>query len=131
MRSASIKLFFNLVGMIAVMLGIVGIFLPLLPTTPFLLLASACFMRGSTRMHHWLLNNRLFGEYLKNIHDKRGIPRKSKVVTLILLWASLSVSIYLMQALWLKLFLVGCGLGVSTWILRMKTLQPQVQQQDV
>ena len=118
----TVKILLNVIGITAVVLAILGIFLPLLPTTPFLLLASACFVRGSARLHRWLLNNPLFGEYLKNIEEKKGIPLKSKVITLVLLWASLGFSIYTVGPL-LKVMLAVIGIGVSVWVLRMKTLQ--------
>ncbi|WP_232429376.1 YbaN family protein [Noviherbaspirillum autotrophicum] len=123
MATATVKILLNIIGILAVVLAILGIFLPLLPTTPFLLLASACFVRGSERLHGWLLTNRLFGEYLRNIEEKRGIPLKGKVMTLILLWASLAFSIYTVRPLLLKGMLMAIGLGVSAWILRMKTLK--------
>ena len=116
------KILFNTVGVIAVLLAILGIFLPLLPTTPFLLLASACFMRGSERLHRWLLENRLFGEYLRNIEEKRGIPRKTKAVALCLMWVSLGISIWTLQPVALKAILVAVGMGVILWLLHMKTL---------
>lgn len=117
------KILLNVIGIIAVVLAILGVFLPLLPTTPFLLLASACFVRSSERMHRWLLGNSLFGEYLRNIEEKRGIPLKGKVMTLALLWVSLAFSIYTVRPLLLKGMLVAIGAGVSAWILRMKTLK--------
>jgi uncharacterized membrane protein YbaN (DUF454 family) len=120
------KILLSVIGIIAVVLAILGIFLPLLPTTPFLLLASACFIRGSARLHRWLLNNPLFGEYLRNIEEKKGIPLKSKVITLVLLWASLGFSIYTVSPL-LKGMLVVIGTGVSVWILHMKTLQYDIR----
>ena len=123
MRKASIKILLNVIGCIAVVLAILGVFLPLLPTTPFLLLASACFVRGSDRLHRWLLNNPLFGEYLRNIEDKKGMPLKGKVITLVLLWASLAYSIYTVNPLLLKVMLAAIGIGVTVFILRMKTLQ--------
>lgn len=116
------KILLSVIGIIAVVLAILGLFLPLLPTTPFLLLASACFIRSSARLHGWLLSNPLFGEYLRNIEEKRGIPLKSKVITLALLWASLGFSIYTVSPL-LKGMLFVIGIGVSVWILHMKTLR--------
>jgi uncharacterized membrane protein YbaN (DUF454 family) len=118
-----VKVLLNLIGIIAVVLAVLGVFLPLLPTTPFLLLASACFVKSSPRLHRWLLNNPLFGEYLKNIQEKKGIPLKGKVITLLLLWTSLAFSIYTVRPLLLNAMLVAIGIGVSAWILRMKTLQ--------
>lgn len=117
------KFLLNVIGSIAVILAILGIFLPLLPTTPFLLLASACYVRGSERMHRWLLHNRLFGEYLRNIEHKRGMPLRGKIVTLIVLWVSMSYSIYIVKALFVKVILIAIAAGVTIMILRMKTLE--------
>ncbi|WP_151637860.1 YbaN family protein [Noviherbaspirillum aerium] len=124
------KLLLNMIGLIAIALGILGIFLPLLPTTPFLLLASACFMRSSPRLHQWMLNNPLFGEYLKNIQEKRGIPLKGKLITLIVLWTSMGYSIYIVRPLMLKGLLTALGLAVTAWILHMKTLRREPDQKS-
>lgn len=117
------KILLTIIGSIAVVLAILGIFLPLLPTTPFLLLASACYLRGSKRMHAWLLNNKVFGEYLRNFEEGKGIPLKAKITALLLMWASLSFSIYKVQIVPLQLMLVTIGLGVSIYLLKMKTLR--------
>ncbi len=117
------KITLNIIGTLAVILAILGIFLPLLPTTPFLLLASACYMRGSTRMHRWLLGNPLFGEYLRNIEEKRGIPLRAKIVALIMLWASILFSVYTVKWMVLKGMLLVIASAVSVYLLRMKTLQ--------
>ena len=124
------KILLNIIGSIAVVLAILGIFLPLLPTTPFLLLASACYMRGSERMHRWLLNNRLFGEYLRNIEEKRGMPRKGKIMALAVLWVSMAYSIAIVPLLLLKIMLAAIASGVTIMILRMKTLEPRSQRPD-
>lgn len=112
------KIWLNVVGMIAVMLAVLGVFLPLLPTTPFLLLASACFARGSTRMHRWLLANRLFGEYLRNIEEGKDIPRRAKVVTLMILWASLAFSACKLNSAPMTILLLAIGLGVTIYLVK-------------
>lgn len=117
------KIALNLVGSIAVLLAILGVFLPLLPTTPFLLLACACYFRGSPRMYRWLVRNRILGTYILNFQNGRGIPLRAKIVSLLLTWASLSFSIYVMKAMVVKLILVAIGIAVSLIILRMKTLR--------
>ncbi|NMM27411.1 MAG: DUF454 domain-containing protein [Glaciimonas sp.] len=117
------KIILNIVGSIAVVLAILGVFLPLLPTTPFLLLASACYFRGSPRMYRWLVSNRILGTYILNFQSGRGIPLRGKIVSLLLIWASLSFSIYQMEAVVVKLILVAIGVAVSLAILRMKTLR--------
>lgn len=118
------KIVLNIVASIAVVLAILGLFLPLLPTTPFLLLASACYARGSTRMHRWLLQNRLFGETLRNYENSKAIPLRAKVVALLLLWSSMLFSIWTVGQPALKAMLVVIGVGVTVFLLRMKTLRP-------
>lgn len=110
------KLALNLIGGIAVVLAILGVFLPLLPTTPFLLLASACFARGSTRLHTWLINNRLFGEYLRNYEQGRGIPLRGKVVALAMLWASIGYSAFAVGSAALVALLTGIAVGVTIYL---------------
>src|SRR5690606_24092154 len=90
--STVIKTLFNIAGTLALALAILGLFLPLLPTTPFLLLASACYMRGSERLHRWLLGNAVFGQYLANIQSGQGIPLRAKIWALFFLWSSLAFS---------------------------------------
>ncbi|HYD60747.1 MAG TPA: YbaN family protein [Noviherbaspirillum sp.] len=124
------KILLNVIGSIAVVLAILGIFLPLLPTTPFLLLASACYLRGSERMHRWLRNHRLFGEYLRNFEDNRALPLRAKVVTLVMLWTSMAYSIFIVKALLLRIMLAAIATGVTIMILRMKTLETSRAESD-
>lgn len=124
------KIVFNVIGTIAVALAILGVFLPLLPTTPFLLLASACYLRGSPRMRRWLLANPLFGEHLRNIEEKRGIPLKAKIVALLLMWASMLFSASIVEPLPLKLMLLVIAAGVSVYLIRMKTLATKPLEHD-
>ncbi|WP_409079851.1 YbaN family protein [Pusillimonas sp. SM2304] len=120
-----IKILFNFAGTLALLLAILGIFLPLLPTTPFLLLASACYLRGSDRLHRWLLANRVFGPYLANLQAGRGIPLRSKIIALTVMWASLAFSAWYVPIAWLRPLLLIPGIGVTVYLLRMKTLPPQ------
>jgi uncharacterized membrane protein YbaN (DUF454 family) len=117
------KFLLNLIGCIAVVLALLGLFLPLLPATPFLLLASACFMRGSERMHRWLRHNRIFGEYLRNIEDRKGLPLRAKLIALALMWPSLCYSMYMLRDAALSGILILTGVAVTVFILRMKTLK--------
>jgi uncharacterized membrane protein YbaN (DUF454 family) len=115
------KLLLNIVGVLALLLGVLGIFLPLLPTTPFLLLASACFARGSTRMHNWLLSHGMFGEYLRNYEAGRGIPARAKVLALVMMWSSLAYAAWRYESVVLRLALLAVGAGVSIYLLRLPT----------
>jgi len=83
-------------GSISLFLGVIGIFLPILPTTPFLLLTAACYMRSSERMYNWLLNNKWFGEYIKNYQTGRGIPLKTKILAISTLWITILISMFFM-----------------------------------
>jgi uncharacterized membrane protein YbaN (DUF454 family) len=121
---AAMKVLFNVLGCLAVLLAILGVFLPLLPTTPFLLLASACFARGSDRLHSWLLNHGVFGQYLRNFEAGRGIPRKAKIVASTLLWASLSWSMMRFDSIALRLALAATGIAVTIYLWKfLPTLQ--------
>lgn len=113
------------IGTICVVLGVVGMFVPILPTTPFLLLAAACYARSSDRFLRWLLHNRYFGEYLRNYREGRGMPRTTKILTLTALWLTLSVSAAVgTSALWLRAVLATIGIAVTVHILRLKTYEP-------
>lgn len=117
------KIALNMIGTIALALAVLGIFLPLLPTTPFLLLASACYVRGSERMHRRLLGAPLFGEYLRNIEEKRGIPLRAKIIAIALLWTSILLSVHTVKSMPLQIMLIMVATGVSIYLARMKTLR--------
>ncbi len=113
-----------LAGLLFTGLAMAGAVLPLLPATPFLLLAAACFARSSPRLHHWLHANPLFGDYLRRWRNGEGMPLRAKIVTLSLLWLSLSSSALLAVPahLWpARIALALVGVGVSIHILRSKT----------
>ena len=107
-------------GSLCLGLAVLGVFLPLLPTTPFLLLASACYVRSSERLHGWLMGNRLLGGYIRNFKERRGIPLRARVTTVVLLWLPLAYSIYRLDLLWLELLLLLMGVTWCVLILRMK-----------
>jgi uncharacterized membrane protein YbaN (DUF454 family) len=104
------------IGTICVVIGVIGIFVPILPTTPFLLLAAACFLRSSPRFHSWLMNNRLFGTYIRNYTEGRGIPIRVKLFTIALLWATIGISIWLTANLIVTVILLMVATGVTIHI---------------
>jgi len=81
-------------GTVFLALGLIGIVLPVLPTTPFLLLASACYARSSKKFHNWLLSNKWFGSYIKNYQKGKGIPLKVKIMAISFLWIIILTSVY-------------------------------------
>jgi uncharacterized membrane protein YbaN (DUF454 family) len=109
-------------GSTSLALGIVGIFVPVLPTTPFLLLTSFCYIRSSKRLYAWLINHRVFGSFIDNYMNYRAVKRSTKIVTLIFLWIMLGRSIYYLSNLPLRMLLFAIGIGVSIHILTLKTL---------
>jgi len=110
-----------LLGSMAVTLGIIGVFVPVLPTTPFLLLASLCYVRSSDRMYNWLINHKIFGAYIYNYLTFRSVSKKIKIGTLIFLWISLMLSIFIVNDLYLKILLLTIGIAVSVHLLSLKT----------
>ncbi len=114
----------TIAGTFSLGLGIVGILLPLLPTTPFLLLAAACYARSSERLNNWLLNNRWFGNYLRNYWKGKGIPLKVKVLSISFLWITIGYSaFFVVQILLGKIILVIIAIGVTIHILSIRVLK--------
>jgi uncharacterized protein len=119
-----------LAGHACIVLGFIGAFLPLLPTTPFLLLAAACYVRSSERHYRWLVGNRLFGPILRDWEEKRGVTVRTKVIGIALLWASLAYSAYRTENRAVEWMLLGTGIGASLMILRLRTIPARVAPAD-
>jgi uncharacterized membrane protein YbaN (DUF454 family) len=116
-----------LAGTLCVGLAVLGMFFPILPTTPFLLLAAFCYARSSRRFYHWLITNRWFGSYIRNYRAGLGIPLLQKMLTLALLWSSIGYAVgFVITAWWGRLVLLGIAAGVTVHLLRMKTFKPPV-----
>lgn len=113
------KLLFNVVGIIAVILGVIGIFVPLLPTTPFLLLASACFLRGSTRMHNWLISAPMIGNILRNYEQNRVVPVRAKIIAIVMMWPSIIFAAYRVEKWPLQVMLFLIAAAVTIYLLRL------------
>jgi hypothetical protein len=119
------------VGFVAVGLAAVGLFVPLLPSTPFLLLAAACFMRSSDRFYRWLMTHPIFGAYIRNYREHRAITRQAKVVTLLLLWVTVGYSALVVFDTWyVQVTPVAIALGVTIHILKLKTMTPALSQKN-
>ena len=111
------------VGFCATGLAILGIFLPLVPTVPLLLLAAACFARSSERFHHWLLNHQKLGPMIHGYLNGQGIPLRAKITAIGLIWLSISISVYIVHIFWLKILLVSIGFSVTLYLLSLATSQ--------
>ncbi len=108
-------------GTILVGIGILGIFLPLLPTTVFFLMAAWCYARSSRKFYDWLHQNRLFGKYLKNYREGRGISRPSKISTIVVLWGGILYSIFVTHSVPVQLILAAIAIGVTIHIVMIPT----------
>ncbi|HHX59298.1 MAG TPA: DUF454 domain-containing protein [Epulopiscium sp.] len=113
-----------IIGSIAVGLGVIGIFLPLLPTTPFLLVGAYCYFEGSPKLYASLLNNRYLGEYIKNFREYKSIPLKTKIFAIVMLWLTIGYCIlYIIPLLLVKILLFIIASAVTVHILSYKTLK--------
>lgn len=118
-------------GTIFIVLGAIGIVLPILPTTPFLLAAAACYYKSSSRMHRWLLNNKWFGDYIRNYTEGKGLSKKTKITALTVLWATIGFStIFMLDRLLpamlvlpMQIIMIVVAIAVSAHILRLPTFR--------
>ena len=118
-----------LFGLISLGLGILGAFLPLLPTTPFILLSAALFAKSSDRLHHYLLEHKIFGPMIRDYNENKSISLKTKVISLSTMWASILYATFFVASgkIWLQVLLLCIALGVSIHILRFKTRKKSVK----
>ena len=111
-------------GFMAMILGIMGIFLPLLPTTPFLLLAAACFFRSSPRLYQWLINHKQMGPYICNFREHKAIPLKAKIISVSMVWITMLIAAFgVVPYLWIRIGLLLLAAAISWHILSYKTLK--------
>ena len=116
-----------IIGWLAVVLATLGVVLPLLPTTPFLLLAAWCFAHSSPRFHHWLLYRSWFGSYIRHWQDHRALPPGAKPRALIFIVLTFSVSLYLVNILWVRLLLLVMMCALLFFMWRMPVIDEKQQ----
>lgn len=118
------KNLFVVLGSIALALGVTGIFVPLLPTTPFLLLSAWLYCKGSPKLYGWLMGHPALGTYIRNYRDKRAVTLRTKVISLALLWGTILFCIFwVVNPLWLKLMLGVILFGVSWHLVSFRTIR--------
>ena len=111
MKTRFLKLLFILLGSLSLAVGALGVIVPGLPTTPFLLLTAALYIRGSDRLYKKLIENKFFGSYIKEFRSKKGMTLKEKIRSLTLMWVMISIScIFLIDSVAYKLFVIGVGI---------------------
>ncbi|TET77514.1 MAG: DUF454 domain-containing protein [Candidatus Cloacimonadota bacterium] len=113
-------------------LGILGIFLPLLPTTPFLLIAAACYIRSSEKFYNWLINNKWLGNYIKNYIEGKGVPLKVKALSISLLWITIGYSVvFVVHIFLIRVILILIAIGVTIHILSIRSLKQRKRDDDI
>lgn len=123
-KRITVNIFLTILGLIALGLGILGAFLPVLPTTPFLLLAAALFLRGNKDLHHWLMSHPKLGTYISNFTEHKAIPLRVKIVSVAMLWLTLLYCAIFVAGHWaLRAMFIAIAAGVTIHILSYKTLR--------
>jgi uncharacterized membrane protein YbaN (DUF454 family) len=109
-------------GFLFALLALLGALLPLLPTTPFLLVSAACFYRSSAKFYHLIFYNPLFGHYLRDYKEGRGVPLRVKALALTFTWSSTIVSvIFFIPWLWLKILVIAISAAITVHVLMIRT----------
>ena len=124
MKEQSIRVVLIVAGWIFIILGVIGIFLPLMPTTVFILLAAACFARSSERIHNWMIEHPHFGEILRNYQSGQGIELKVRNRAIAVMWFFMSISMLVLFQWWSTLLLISIGTMVTWYLLRLPIYHP-------
>lgn len=119
------KIFLIIVGSVSLVLGVLGIFLPMLPTTPFLLLSAAAWVKASPSLYEWLINHRVLGEYIRNFREYRAIPLRVKIISVSLVWLTIGYCIFAVvdEWWWAQVLMTLLATAISWHILSFATLK--------
>jgi uncharacterized membrane protein YbaN (DUF454 family) len=121
-QSKLARLLWTTAGTLSLGVGAVGVILPVLPTTPFVLVAAACYLRGSKRMYGWLVANRYFGGYLRDYMEGRGVSNRATAVSIAFLWALILLSVaFVTNDLVIRAVIIAVAAAVTIHLLRMRT----------
>jgi uncharacterized membrane protein YbaN (DUF454 family) len=111
-------------GSLSLLMGVLGIFLPVLPTTPFLLLSAALYMRSSSRLYDWLLSHKYLGPYIKNFRENKAIPLRVKIISVSMVWLTLIYcTVFVAWVWWMRVLFIAIAVGISVHILHYRTLR--------
>jgi uncharacterized membrane protein YbaN (DUF454 family) len=123
---------FVAIGIIALSVGVIGIFLPVLPTTPFILVSAGCFMKSSRRLYRWLTGHKILGPYIDNWCKYRAITKQSKIVSIAVLWCvMISTVAFGVQSVWMRIGLVVIAAAVTVHLALLRTLTPEMMDNQI
>jgi uncharacterized membrane protein YbaN (DUF454 family) len=121
-----------IVGISALILGAIGAFLPVLPTTPFVLLSAWCFIRSSDQFYDWLISNERFGKTIKDYHSGLGITKNIKIRAVLMMWTTITISVYFfITNLHLTAFMYLTAVSVTFYIYRQPTLKEYIPEAKI
>jgi len=121
-----------IVGTIALILGVIGAFLPVLPTTPLILLAAWCYIRSSKKFYEWLINNEKYGKTIEDYHSGKGITKKTKIRAIGLMWLMITISAYFfITSIPLIAFLYLIAVSVTFFLYRQPTLEEHIPEATI
>jgi uncharacterized membrane protein YbaN (DUF454 family) len=112
-------------GFFFIALGLIGVFIPVLPTVPFMLLAAFCFLKSSESLYNWLVNHKKFGAPIKSFMEHKALKKSTKIKAITSIWLSLILSMCLVQAMHVTIILILTGLALTAYLLSFKTLELQ------
>lgn len=122
------KILLVVLGTLSLGIGVVGIVVPGLPTTTFLLIAAACYVRSNDRLYRWLVNHPVLGRYIATYLEHRAMPMRSKVIALVAMWGMISVSaVFFIESTPIRAILAACAVIGTVVILRVRTLRPDAE----
>jgi uncharacterized membrane protein YbaN (DUF454 family) len=123
-----VKILLVVLGTLSLGIGVVGIVVPGLPTTTFLLIAAACYVRSNDRLYRWLVNHPVLGRYIATYLEHRAMPMRSKVIALVAMWGMISVSaVFFIESTPIRAILAACAVIGTVVILRVRTLRPDAE----
>jgi len=125
LKTKALHIIYIIGGTVSLGIAILGIILPVLPATPFLLITAALYIRSSEKLHQKLMNHSILGTYIRNFQEQRGMPKKSKIIALMLMWTMISISlIFTLETAVFRLLILLLGLiGTGVILFYVKTLR--------
>jgi len=123
LKESTMKLVYNIAGTISLLFAFIGIILPVLPTTPFILISAACYYKGSKKLHNWLLKNPIFGPIIKDYEKHRGMKKTTKIKALLIMWSAvLASSFFILETLLMRAIIITIAIIGTIVMIRVKTI---------